>query len=233
MARRRQFVQLIYDLRAELGRSSDPNAGVSDLPSLKQTLGRVYETLYDEHDWPHLSVFSARTTLNAGQRYYDIPTGLSAETIEEIVVWWSGQPVPLDRGISFEQYAAYDPEADDRVDPAQAWDVRFTGTREQLEFWPLPASAQQFMVKGKRAFTPLVDDADLCLLDSHLVVLYAAVELLRRTKSPDADVKLAAAQQRMATLKGRLQGGQKGVKIGLGQGSHSAQSLRSIVRVGR
>ena len=234
--RRKQFVQLISDLRAELGRSADPAVGVSDLPSLKQTITRNYESLYDDYDWPHLSVISPRVSLNAGQRYYDFPNDIDCDKVNEVVVWWNGSPVPLTRGIGFEHYAEFDPEADQRSDPATHWDVRFTGVREQCEIWPPPASTGSVKVqfRGKRKFTPLVDDADLCLIDNHLVVLTCAVELLPRAKSGDSQVKLAALQSRYGRLKGRSKGGSTPVRIGLGTGSAGSNvPTRSTVRVGR
>lgn len=233
--RRKQFLQLVYDLRAELGKAVDPAAGVADLPSLKQTIARNYESLYDDYDWPHLSVISERIPLSAGQRYYDFPDNMGYEGVEKVVIWWNGDPVDLTRGIDFEHYAEYDSESDERSDPATHWDVRFTGTKEQCEIWPLPASSNSIQFKGKRKFTALVDETDLCMIDDHLVVLTCAVELLPRQKSGDAQVKLAALQSRYGRLKGRSKGGSnRSYKIGMGSGTpETGAPSRSIVRVGR
>lgn len=230
--RRKQFLQLISDLRAELSRSSDPAVGVADLPSLKQTLSRNYESLYDDYDWPHLSVISDRMTINAGQRFYDFPDNMSYETTDQIVAWWSAQPIPLTRGIDFEHYAEYDPEADQRSSPVTHWDVRFTDPREQIELWPLPASEQELQFKGRKKFVPLINDADLCLIDDSLVVLTSAVELLG-PKSGNVQAKLAALQRRYSKLKGRTKGGARSVRIGLGAGSQDTVPTRATIRVGR
>lgn len=229
--RRKQFQQLIYDLRAELGRAVDPAAGVSDLPSLKQTIQRTYETVYDEYDWPHLTVKPARFNLNAGQRYYDLPAELSYETITDVVVWWNGQPVPLTRGIGFEEYAQYDSDNDQRSTPALLWDVVYTDNKEAIEVWPVPASTQSLQFVGKKKFVPLVDDADLCLLDDQLVVLSAAVELLPRDKKGDAQVKLSIMQARFARLKSRAKAGAASIRIGLGGGGRRQLPAKSTVRV--
>lgn len=234
--RRKQFSQLLYDLRAELGKSVDPSAGVADLPSLKQTLARNYETLYDDYDWPHLHVIPDRTTLSAGQRFYDFPSLIDADKVEEVVVWWNGQPLPLTRGIGFEHYAQFDSESDQRSDPVSHWDIRFTGTREQYEVWPMPASSTQTIQwRGKKKFLPLVDEADVCLIDDTLLVLTCAVELLPRQKSGDAKVKLSALQSRYMRLKGRSKGGSSAsVRIGMGTGQPSSSiPSRATVRVGR
>src|SRR5690606_40887273 len=57
---RRQFSQLVTDLRAELERASEPAIAVADSATLRQKINRVYETLYAGYDWPHLErVFDA------------------------------------------------------------------------------------------------------------------------------------------------------------------------------
>lgn len=230
--RRKQFLQLIYDLRAELGRATDPAAGVADLPQLKRTIARNYEAIYDGYDWPHLSVISDRITLNAGQRYYDFPDNMALETTDQIVVWWNGDPIPLTRGIDFEHYAEFDPEADERSDPATHWDVRFTDPREQIEIWPLPAGGSvKMQLRGKKKFVPLVNDADLCLLDDSLVVLTCAVELLPKAQAGEQQIKLQALQNRYSRLKGRTKGSSRPIKIGLGSGSHASTPSRSNIRI--
>ena len=229
--RRKQFTQLISNLRAELRRSSDPAVGVSDLPSLKQTLSRVYESMYDSYDWPHLMKMFDRIQLHAGQRYYDFPDDTDYDKIDQIVIWQNNQPLPIVRGIGFEEYAQHDSESDVRADPVSRWDVRSTPTVEQFEVWPVPASGTySIQFHGKIKFAPLVDDADLCLLDDQLVVLAAAVELLPAAKQADAQIKLAALQERSGTTKKRSKASTASVRVSLGRKSPSVIS-RSVVRI--
>lgn len=228
--RRKQFGQLISDLRAELERSSDPAVGVSDLPTLKQKIARTYETLYDEHDWPHLNQMFPPIALQAGQRYYDFPDDLDFDRLEQVVVWYSGRPFEAIRGIGFEQFAFYNSEEDERSDPAQRWDVRFVQTKEQVEVWPVPASNNTTLqFKGTRKFAPLINDSDLCLLDDNMVVLFAAAELAP-AKSGNKQVFLSAAQQRLARVKGRMDAGDSRLRVGMGRSEPRPMS-RAIVRV--
>lgn len=229
--RRKQFMQLVSALRAELGKSVDPAVGVADLPSLKQTIGRVYESLYDSYDWPHLTRFFPKTTLNAGQRYYDFPDGTDYDKVERAVVWQNDTPITIERGIDFEEYAQFDSDAGVRADPVAKWDVRDIDGKPALEVWPIPSgSGYSVQFKGKIAFVPLVDDADLCLLDDQLVVLMCAAELLPRSKSADAQIKLAAAQQRLGMTKARSKAGTGSIRIGLGKTPRDVLA-RSVVRV--
>jgi hypothetical protein len=200
MARGTQLLTLITMLRAELGRSTSPALGVADVPTLKQALNRAYETLYKK-DWQHLRREFAKITLSAGQRYYDLPDLLDSDRVEKAVVWWNGEPYPLCKGIGFEHFAAYDSTIDERNSPAARWDIRFTGTVEQIEIWPVPADNQQTLqFIGKSKFTRLVNDIDTCRLDDNLVVLHAAARLAVARKSNDASLFAADAKELLEEL---------------------------------
>lgn len=202
MARGTQFLQLVTQLRAELGRSTSPALGVADLPTLHQALNRGYGTLYKK-DWQHLRREFAKITLSAGQRYYDPPALLDLDRVEKVVVWWNAEPYPLCKGIGFEQYAAYDSTIDERNSPAGNWDVRFTGTTDQIEIWPVPADNQQTLqFIGKTKFTRLVNDIDVCLLDDDLVVLHAAARLAASRKTNEAGLFAEDAKMLLEELLG-------------------------------
>lgn len=230
MPRYRQYSQLTSDLRAELGLTNDPSVRAANLPSIQQSLNRAYETLYEEHNWPHLRVVADRIALSAGQRLYDFPANLDFDRIESVGVWWSGQPRPITRGIGFPEYATYDSESDVRGDPVLKWDIRASTTSEQFEVWPVPASDdQEIQFIGTQKFALLVDDSDICYLDSNLVVLTAAVGLLARAKHADAKLALASAQRRLDRLKGRQASEATTYRIGLGQAPQEASSKSTVI----
>ena len=227
MARGATFLKLFTMLRGEIHRSADPAVGIEDLPVLKTKLNRVYETLYDGYDWPHLLRWLPKQNFAAGQRYYDVPSG-QYEELREVIAWWNNTPHPLARGIGWEQYSAYDSEADERSDPALRYEIRFTGTKEQIEIWPIPGSASPFQVVIKRQFAPLVNDADVCLIDDQSVVLAAAAEL-----HPDGNERVrlqAAALMRLDAQKANTKNDTEGVRMGMGSPS-SIVPHQVIVRV--
>lgn len=231
MARRRQFMQLVTDLRAELSQSTDPAVSVSNTPTLKRILARHYEAAYEEYDWPHLNQIFDRISLSAGERFYDFPEDCDYDDIQEIVVWWNSQPVPIHRGIGFEEYATLDSENDARSDPVERWDVRFTSTREQMEVWPIPASSNQALqIRGKTKLVPLVNDSDLCRIDDHIVILRAAVELVPEKERSAAQAKLAHAVARLGQIKARSRAASGSVRMGLGRSNRPVYG-RSVVRV--
>lgn len=213
MARGTSFGQIVQMLRDEIGRSNAAgSAGVADYSQLKRLANRYYETLFLDYDWPHLRFVSARVPLSAGERYYDVPTTLDYERFERIVLWTNGRPYTLDRGIDAEDYQVFSSEDGERADPVLKWDIRHTGTKEQIEVWPMPASSgQALQITGFRKFVRLVADADTCKLDDNLVVLFAAAELVGED---DRKAKLAAGRTLYDRLRGRTKGGSKTLSFG-------------------
>lgn len=218
MARGTAFSELWESLRNDLGRSPDASVGVDDLPALKRTINRVYRALYIDNDWPHLrKVFAV--PLAAGQRYYDFPTGLDLERVEDCWVDWNAIRHQITRGIGIGDMNAFDSDAStpDRNDPPLKWDARWTGSTDQIEIWPIPATNTQILyIKGLQAAPKLVSDTDVCLLDDDLVVMFAAAALARRQKSADADEMLSAARGYLSKLKHRGRAGAEPVRMGLG-----------------
>ena len=238
MARGITFAECVVQLRDEIGRDHDPSVGISDLSGLKQIISRVYEDLWDEVDWPHLRTEFDKISLNAGQRYYDLPTANSGaftpnyERIERIVTWYSGLPHPIQRGITPDNYATYDSTTGVKADPVLRYDIRFTGTKEQIEMWPIPSVSSVYSVQitGIPKVVRLVNDADVLNLDDRLVVLICAAELLERSKSGDAKVKRAAADRRFIKLAGRGKSKRDGFRMGMGS-STRMDPYKAVVRV--
>jgi hypothetical protein len=229
MAKGAQFLQLYTDLRAELRRSTSVAVGSDDLDVLKRTINHVYRTLYIDFEWPHMRKVFPKITLNAGQRYYDFPADLDNDLLEKAVVWNGNVKTDLQVGIGFDEYGYLDSDEDERQDPIQAIDFRFTGTSIQLEVWPIPASSDnKLQLKGYLLLDRLVNDIDKCWLDDELVVLFAAAELLKGTKAEDADSKLLIAQGYLQRLKARSKGPAKHFSMGLGSQSNSGYQGVSI-----
>lgn len=205
MARGVSLLNLVTRLRAELGRSTSPALGSADVPTLHQAINRAYETLYKK-DWQHLRREFPKIDLAAGQRYYDLPDALDSDRVESVVVWWSGEPYPLKKGIGFEHYAAYDSTNDERNSPAARWDIRFTGTTDQIEIWPIPAdNNQDLQIIGKTKFARLVNDTDTCRLDDNLVILHAAARIAVARKSNVTPIFAADAKELLEELLGNAQ----------------------------
>lgn len=232
MARGNQFLELIEDLKADVGRSSDTSVGTDDLPVLKRQINRWYEALWYNYDWPFLKQTFDKDALSAGEQYYDYPDGLDLERIEEVIIWFNNIPYRPERGISVLDYATWDPANDERSDPVLKWDIRLTDDGEQIEVWPLPSSNSQYIqFVGYKQFATLVNDSDICYLDDTLVVSFAAAQILKRQKSEDAADMLAFANKHLNTLRRRGKVGKRTYQMGLGQERDDRFRPQAVVRV--
>jgi len=229
MARGRTLQQLVNDFRLEIGASNSVAAGAGSEENVKQLLRRTQEVLYDDYDWPHLKVIKSKT-LSAGSRYYDMPAGLNFDRIIKASVLYGGVYEPIERGIGFEEYSSHDPANDERADPVCKWDVKFTGSTDQIEVWPLPASAQTLWFEGIQDLPALTSDSDTATLDDQLIILFAAGEELAKAEMANAEIVIAAARQRYETIKKRSKGGSRMIQMGLGP-SRSSRSGPTVVRV--
>ena len=232
MARGTQFLELRTRLRAEIDRSSDISVGVDDVDRLNVTLNHNYTTLSLKYDWPFLRQVFDKFTLNAGQRFYDFPADLNVERVEKVTLWFNGFAYNVLRNIEIEDYNIWDPTADNRSDPVVKWDVRYVPsvTKEQIEVWPLPATAQQMQFVGFPTLARMTADSDLCRLDDDLIVLFSAAELLASQGDKDASAKLQAAQDHLAYLKKRLKATESSCQIGLGI-PEDRRPIRATVRI--
>ena len=213
MARRQTLLELLRQYRAEIRASGNPahNANVRDAQI--NTLQRVQEWLWEEHDWAFLRV-ERFVDLQNGQRFYDPPADMPLERIEEIHVRYNGDWVPLTFGIESCNFSLYDSYLDQRSWPAERWRIH---EDEQIEIWPVPSEDAERVtsptsdgIEGRLRFTgirnlsPLVADTDRADLDDRLITLFAAAETLAAHNASDASAKAEMANKRFSALKGNM-----------------------------
>lgn len=190
--------ELVVQLRAEIGDSTNVAMGLDGAPALKQTLKRVQETYHLDFDWPHLDI-KRDEVVPAGQRYFTFDPDVDPDRIFEAWVFASGRWEPLVPGISQEHYNSIDSEAGQTGTPAR-WQRYEDG---QFELWPVPDTDTKVRFRCIRKLKPFSAGTDVCTLDSTLLVLHAAAELLARAKSEDASLKLTQATAHYNRLRGR------------------------------
>jgi hypothetical protein len=204
MARGVSFGELVTKLRIAARYDPSPALSLNMVPLMKQTLSDTQERLYDEFDWPFLRITAAKT-MAAGQRHYDIPTTLNLERIQKVDIRHGDKWLPVERGITLDHYNASDSDEDVRSDPVTRWEVKDTGSGEQSEVWPVPASdGAELRFTGIRKLAPLVNTSDIADLDDQIIVCFAAGELLGGAKNPEAQLKFAQGKKRLETLQGRV-----------------------------
>jgi len=231
MARGTQLQQLVESFRAEVRQSVQASVGTDSLPHVKQLLRRTQALLYEQYDWSFLRMMD-RLTLSAGEIYYNVPANVNIDRVEEVVCIQDGQPVPIVRGIDFEDYAAFDSyDSAVRSDPVLKWDLRWTGTTTQIEVWPRPASNDiKLGFKSLRPLRALTNNSDPADLDDNLIVLFAAAEELMSREAKDAEMKLKLAQKHLTQLQANASASRETISLGLG-GRKSGAPLRTVVRV--
>jgi hypothetical protein len=221
MARGTSLLNLVSRVKALSGRSTDVSVGVDDVPKIKEVINTVYSTMYLDYDWPHLRVAFERIPLLAGERYYDLPTGLNVERLESVNAWFGGLAIPIDRGITDDDYSIFDSDAgegdppeQERAEPVLKWDIRWTGSSDQIEIWPRPTTNDQTIrFVGIQDAPRLVNESDLCLLDDTAVCAFAAA-LLIKDKDDSEKIRQIGVNQ-LANLKSRSKTTSIGTRLGL------------------
>lgn len=206
MARGVTLGNLVDSLRSEIAHSAVPALGQNFRPVLVRKLQAAQSFLYEDHFWDFFKV-RGNKTLSAGSRYYDVPTEIGAtDRIVEVRHKWAGVwSAPLPRGITMADYSAYDSDEDVRADPVLKWDVISNSGTAQIEVWPLPATNQTSALRfiGRRPLAnALSTDAHTCDIDSELLILWAAADLLTRAKASEATSVQARAVKLYNKLKG-------------------------------
>lgn len=195
------LAKLLEDLAHECGDSTNPNSRTHVRSTFTRMLARNQEQLYETYDWPHLRVWRD-VDLQAGQKTYDFPSDLDAGRVEAAYTRYGRQWFPMIRSLEPFHYDEFDSDEDERFNPQMRWHLR---DEAQFEVWPIPSDNDQVLrFVGTKKLDPLVDDADTCDLDSNLLVLFSAAQILRRRKAADADLMATQAQQHLSKIRARL-----------------------------
>lgn len=195
-----QLTELISDLRHECGHSATVAHGVNSREQLAYVLRRTQRLLADQHDWPILDAYQ-NVTLANGVRYYAYPSSINFERTGDAWVKVATVWTKLDYGITPEHLSSYDSDDGFKAWPPQRW--QHTPDTGLIEVWPVPDQAGTLRLRGQKALGAFVSDSDTCTLDSTLIVLTAAAEILGRQKAEDATLKLQMAQQLLVRLLAR------------------------------
>jgi len=190
--------ELVQQVRAEIGTSTNPAQGLSELPRIQQYLQRTQNRLWAEFAWPHMLIQDDENML-ISERYYTFNTPIDFSRITEATILWGNYRQPVGYRIGRREFNVFDSNLNIKSDPVQKW--QHYGAN-QFEVWPIPASAGQVLTyKATALLRPLVANSDQCDLDSDLLVLFVAAELLAKLKSADAQAKQTIAQSHYRSLR--------------------------------
>jgi len=205
-------------LKAHLGVVISEGYDTADDALYNQLLSSKQTQMATEWNWEFLKdKWDAQ--VGAGARYVAQPTktitGINDRfnTDNEVLAFTKYSEIwqPVDYGIDEDDYNILDPELNQQQDPILKW--QYVGNN-QIEIWPIPASAARIRFEGFRIPSPLVSDDDLVDLDDELLCLYVAAERLAKAESQDAQTKFAAAEKRLMKLRGAVTTKDEGIQMG-------------------
>lgn len=194
--------------RAILGYSLNPAFGVDQEAALREGLRRTQTDLWVMHDWPML-IDRVVVTAQKGSRYINIPGLLDYNHINSIAA--RNEPDPMTTGGSWQElifgitigdYNDCDPMLNQTSFPIKKYNPT-NDSPDQLEIWPVPNQTCSILFTGRIALKPLVDDNDVCTLDSDLIIATYAAQMLARNGNRDAEIQLSRAQQILNRLRAR------------------------------
>lgn len=210
MPRGATLSSLVTMLKAELGMSL--TVGTADDARLKQMLATTQKWLAGEHDWPFLKR-TGDVSLAVADRTGTIPTTLDTDRGMQVSAWNQDTWVPLNYGISAQDFVIWNSDEDETADPILKWQY---ATDTTFEVWPRPATATTVRFVGMKKLATLSGDSDTADLDDLLIVLFTAADIAAGQKKSDAGAKLARAQRRLATMTAALPKPYQAFKLGGG-----------------
>lgn len=222
----RQLRDMLTDLRAEVGHSTNVAHGINDRETLLYYLNRVQTQLVIDYDWPQL-IIDRDVHVADGQRYYTYPTDLAFNDITNIWVLINTVYNELGYGIGPYDMTVWNSDLGFKSWPTQKW--MHHPDDNTFELWPIPdanAEAANAIVRlrGTKTVPKMINDSDLSTLPDNLIVLFAAVEVLQRDNAKDAALKMQKANEAMRRYRVR-QFTHKHVRpIVIGGGGGDAQS---------
>lgn len=225
MARNVPLSDLIDELRVELGESLSRANGLNTIDGQRIMLRTAQRWLAETYDWPMLMIDRAEP-LSPGARLYTLDEKFDPEGIAKAWTRHGSQWVPVAYGITPCEYNVFDEGV--RSDPVLRWQMREDADSPdgpQYEVWPTPASAGTLRFYGRRKLRPLVDDSDVCDLDSTLIVYAAAFRNLSRLEGVDAAAVKDLFQTHLNRLRAR-QPKNKGNTIVMSEGAIPRTHLR-------
>lgn len=217
-----QLQEMLNNLRAEIGHSTNVAFGLNERQAMVYLLNRVQLDLWQQFDWPFLQGHRI-IVLQEAVSTYNLPVDMLYEDINRIA-WFDGvaQMRPLEYGVDVEQYALFNSLAEPPImsSPPRRW--RVTQNAAVIEVWPCPdasCAGGQLFLTGSLAPTPMVADSDMCTMPWRIIVLTAAAEVLASEKDPTSQVKAQGAAALIRRMKVR-QGSHKSGVIPLGGRTH-------------
>jgi len=220
------LLELRRELRAETGTSLNPNQGVQAQDTIDIILARQQRELWDAYNWQHLKIWTD-VPLVGGQSLYSYPKEMAfdqivrvyisqvtrADTVDPLKITAASAWEPLVYGIKSFMVHLGPTKFGKPMRWGNVASVDVTGSTPvtnpvgQFQLLPVPEDNVQhptlsYMLRfeGQAPLSPLIAPTDSCILDSKVIVLFAAAEILAVQKSEAAPMKLTKAQNALRRI---------------------------------
>ena len=197
-------------LKAALRDTQETNT-VADA-ELNYALADMQAHFANAYDWPFLED-KWDIAVAAGTRYYALPTSniravsatpnLARPALFERLFGTIYER--LQHGIGSEQLNYINSDSNETQDPIQRWSLDTnTGDAslaDQVEFWPIPATAGTVRLTAQRTLRTFTADADKADLDDLLLVNFCAADYLAFRGQKNAALMASRAQSYLVNLR--------------------------------
>lgn len=194
---RQSLSEMLVQLRAEAGQSLNTAHGPDLETAHTELLNRIQYEQAIYFDWPQLKV-TRDIEFEEGQRLVNPAADLPITTINRVSVFAENTREIVPSPVWLENLNPFDVKIPSW--PPCAWRAAESG---ELELHPTPDRAGIVRVWGTRIPLPLVARADMSELDGHMLVLFAAAEVLANNQQENADLKLRKAIELRERLLGQ------------------------------
>jgi len=180
--------------------------------SFNSILVSVQDNLCAQFDWPFMKD-RWEVTIAAGTRYKAIPTSnvraiastINFERPVQVYRFWQNKYLPIGYGIDIDNYNDQNSALSESQDPIQRWEsdtnTGDTSNPDEFEVWPIPATDQVLRFEGQRVPRTFTSDSDKSELDSLLLALFAAAEVLQMRDQKLADAKQIQANRKLVACR--------------------------------
>lgn len=177
------------------------------------------------YDWPFLK----RTwdlACATGSRWKTIPTAdtrsiTSSINFERPVLverLFNTKYNPIDYGIDSEQFNYRNSDLSELLDPIMRWQFATnpneTSNADQIEIWPMPATAQTVRFTGQRNVLALATGTDKADLDDYLLVYFVAADYLTIRDQSNAPIVARKAAEHLLKLRASYPTDQETINFG-------------------
>ena len=131
----KQLRDMLTDLRAEVGHSTNVAHGINDRDTLLYYLNRTQIQLYQDYDWPQL-IIDRDIKLVDGGRYYAYPSDLAFDDITNIWVLINTVYNELAYGIGPYEMVLWNSDTGFKAWPTRKW--MHNADSNMIELWPVP-----------------------------------------------------------------------------------------------